>query len=173
VTRTGVEAPVEALRIVNSGMNVFRCSAHRQTHAEEERGLTWRVSPALTDMQDFAAVGDLTVRTASMFCGVQVICYLTIPGREGNLTDEDWSLADALIERHVEEITHPMYDFAAQQARMITSGFTSTLRLPHVTPSTELVMAQALMTGMPVDGIESLDSALGPGTSSETSPNQD
>lgn len=124
-----------------AGYHVVRSSSYLMTHEEQDQGVVWRLLPGTSsDGPSFVIVGDLTIRTASRFAGVQVIAGLEM--RDGvRVEDGDWVRANELLVRHAGWVTHGMYDVAALAMRALPGP--GALPVPTFTPPHEIVTAAA------------------------------
>ncbi|MFC7503193.1 hypothetical protein [Nocardioides sp. GCM10030258] len=111
----------------------------------EEGGLEWQISPGLIENSDrasaeptLAIIGDLTAWTTSEWAGVRVYATLYLRDQAA-LGDDDWGLANQLLETHAGWVTHGLYDFAAQGMRTMLGGG-SGIRVPRVTPAFTLAL---------------------------------
>jgi hypothetical protein len=134
------------------GFHVHRNAAYYKGHDEEDQGITWKLSPAVTEAHDFVILGDLTICGAHMFGGVQITCFVSLPWRQGKpITDDEWPLADALVQRHADSVTHAMYDFAAQAMRSQFAGYSYPPTVPLTTPKFTLQLASSSESPASVD----------------------
>lgn len=130
-----------ALEFYVQGLHLYRTAANHAAHDEDEQGTTWTLSPALSGAHDMAIMGDLTVRSARMFSGVQILAFLKLPWREEPLGDDDWELADQVLTAVADRVTHAMYDFAAMAMRAQVAGFAVSHTVPRSTPPYTLYLA--------------------------------
>ncbi len=85
-------------------------------------------------------IGDLTIRTAQRFAGVQAFAYVHCRDMPP-LADGDWEQANTILTDHAGWITHGLYDFAAQALRGATAGELDDALIPRSTPDHELDLA--------------------------------
>jgi len=134
------EGQVELPRFVLGGYSVIRYSGAMRENDEDDLGINWKLCPAISDRIDFVIVGDLTIYTETMFSGIQIVCYVGLPWRAGDpLTDDEWELADQLLEEFAPFVSHGMYDYAGQAMRTQLAGFMSAHQVPRHTPPYKLI----------------------------------
>lgn len=126
--------------VVIVGLHVLRQSLNPRAHDDDEQGLTWQLQPGLvgTGNTTMVAIGDLTLRSAQYFAGVQVYAFLRVRGLP-SLSETEWDTASEILKSNAGWLTHPLYDYAATIMRSMV-GNVAGPTVPMATPDFELVV---------------------------------